>query len=172
MKTYTHTVLLTVGLLTLLFAHAHAQILQISQVVFGMDCAPCAYSLEKRLSHLEGVKKVTISLNTGQAILELSPENKLTIESIRRTVFESGFSPREALVKVQGRLQTQGNQWILITPQGEKFKLITTQPTTQQRLRELATYNQSVVLKGTIPDTGKEIPEQWTLKLDETAKPS
>jgi hypothetical protein len=47
---------------------------------------------------------VTVSLNRGTALVQLAPENKVTLEQIQRLVRKSGFTPKQARVRVEGRL--------------------------------------------------------------------
>lgn len=37
---------------------SNAQITKVDQEVFGMDCAPCAYGLERGLKKMDGIEKV------------------------------------------------------------------------------------------------------------------
>lgn len=84
---------LTVGV-----AAAHAELLKVEQVVFGMDCAPCAYGLETSLKKLPGVKTVSVSLNRGTATIELKPGNQVTVEDIKAVVRKNGFTPKETKI--------------------------------------------------------------------------
>ena len=56
-----------------------AQLVKVDQEVFGMDCAPCAYGLERGLKKMDGLERVKVSLNDGKAYLTLAPNNELTI---------------------------------------------------------------------------------------------
>ena len=43
------------------------QITKVDQEVYGMDCAPCAYGLERGLKKMDGLQEVRVSLNDGKA---------------------------------------------------------------------------------------------------------
>lgn len=97
-------------LLTLGVSKAPAGLIEVTQTIWGMDCAPCAYGMEKGLKKLEGVKRVKVSLNKGNAILELASDNKLALTDIRRVVRDGGFTPKAATVKVSGTLKSKGDE--------------------------------------------------------------
>ncbi len=63
--------------------------------VDGLSCAFCAYGLEKKLGELEGVEKVQINLKNGTAVLTVKDNNIITDETIKKTVENSGFTPKE-----------------------------------------------------------------------------
>lgn len=77
---------------------------QAKQTIFGMDCAPCAYGIEKGLGALDGVGSVTVSLNDGYAEVLFSKDTATSLAEIREVIRNNGFSPREASIRVSGRL--------------------------------------------------------------------
>lgn len=99
----------------------HAQLQEVRQTVFGMDCAPCAYALERRLGRFEGAKDVTVSLNEGQAVVLFQNENGVRLDALRATVRDAGFDPRETTLRVAGTLRQEEGRWVLVTPSGERF---------------------------------------------------
>jgi hypothetical protein len=56
------------------------------------------------MKELAGVENVEVSLNQGTVTLELKPGNKVAVEQVREIVRKNGFTPKEALVTVAGRL--------------------------------------------------------------------
>ena len=90
---------------------AMAQLIQVDQEVFGMDCAPCAYGLERGLKKMDGLEKIQVSLNKGKAYISLASENTLTLQQIQEEVKSNGFSARKAEVILQGELLLKGNAW-------------------------------------------------------------
>lgn len=103
---------------------SHAQLLEVKQTVFGMDCAPCAYGLEKRIQGMEGVQSATVSLNEGLLIADLKENNQLTLKKIREAVENSGFQPQEATITVAGKvIHSDSGGYILKTASGERFVL-------------------------------------------------
>lgn len=100
---------------------ASAQLLEVKQTVFGMDCAPCAYGLEKRLKKLAGVTKARVSLNEGLASTELAKQSRIKLGVIREAIRESGFSAEDAVIRAAGTLKQEGSRWIFELPGGEHF---------------------------------------------------
>ena len=83
---------------------SNAQIQKVDQEVFGMDCAPCAYGLERGLKKMEGLQNVRVSLNDGKAYLELLENNSLSLRQIQGEVKKNGFSAKNAEVVIKGKL--------------------------------------------------------------------
>jgi copper chaperone CopZ len=112
------------GLLSIAAIGASAKaegLLEVEQIVFGMDCTPCAYGVEKSLSRLPGVEKVTVSLNQGKASLILAPANR-----------DGGFTPKEAYVRAAGKIMLRDDQVELAIAPGSVLRLT---PSTQADLR-------------------------------------
>lgn len=102
---------------------AGAQLLEVKQTVFGMDCAPCAYGLEKRLRNIEGVQEVRVSLDEGLAATELARNGRVRLNTIREAIRESGFSAEDAVIRARGTLRQENGRWTLVLPSGEHFVL-------------------------------------------------
>ncbi|EIJ39383.1 cation transport ATPase [Galbibacter orientalis DSM 19592] len=83
---------------------SYAQLQKVDQEVFGMDCAPCAYGLERGLKKMDGLQNVRVSLNDGKAYLELSKNNSLSLKQIQEEVKKNGFSAKKAEVVIEGKL--------------------------------------------------------------------
>ena len=62
--------------------------------VDGLACPFCAYGLEKKLTHLEGVDSLEVRLDGGEVLLFLEPGAALTDEALERAVKDAGFSLR------------------------------------------------------------------------------
>lgn len=107
----------------ILAPRADAQLRQIDQTVFGMDCAPCAHAMEQSLGRLEGVENVSVSLNSGLAKLDLSPTNDVTYDKVRSIVSNGGFKADTATLTLTGTVRQEAGQWILRTPTGEAYVL-------------------------------------------------
>lgn len=73
--------------------------------VFGMDCAPCAYGIEKGLLALPGVEDVKVSLNDGYTEVTLAPDAKTSLADIRQVVLDNGFTPKAATVRLEGTVR-------------------------------------------------------------------
>lgn len=90
---------------------SYAQITKVDQEVFGMDCAPCAYGLERGLKKMDGIEKVRVSLNDGKAYLELTANNDLTLRQIQKEVKRNGFSAKKAEVILEGEVLKENNSF-------------------------------------------------------------
>ncbi len=151
MKKYILT--LVTGVFLLLPLTSQAQLLKVKQTVFGMDCAPCAYGLEKRIQQLDGVQSATVSLNNGLLIADLKENNQLTLKRIRDAVVESGFLPKKAIVTVAGKITRRDTgEYILKTDSGERFVLETEKNTVFNKTQEMNRY--TVTGKAEINNSG------------------
>lgn len=105
-----------------------AQLMEVRQTVFGMDCAPCAYAVERRMANLDGAAQVTLSLNAGFAQVRFDDLHGTTLEEIRRAIRDSGFGARDARVLVRGRIVQEEGVLVLRTPAGEGYRLRAAEP--------------------------------------------
>ncbi|MGH8677442.1 MAG: heavy-metal-associated domain-containing protein [Burkholderiales bacterium] len=104
-------------------AMATAALLEVEQSVFGMDCVPCAYGVEKSLKKLDGVTTVRVSLNAGMVTITLAADNQLSLDQIRQRILDNGFTPKEAIVRVFGTLDSGGSQLRLTTSANTSYLL-------------------------------------------------
>ncbi len=163
MKTYLSTLTFSLFMLAafLLPSTAHAQLREVEQTVFGMDCAPCAYALEQGMKAFEGVETVSVSLNEGLVALTLRPGNDVTLQEIREAIRESGFSAETATITVSGTLAREDGQWVLTSTSGTRYLL--EQPATKVSDVDSSAPEQ-VTVTGTVPE-GEEPAEGWTLQV-------
>jgi len=113
----------------LLSVSAHADGLQhVQQIIFGMDCAPCAYGIQQGLLKLPGVQHVTVSLNDGNASVDLAPVNKVTLAEIQSVIRHHGFTPKGATVTLSGHLVKHGKQYYLSVQGASDYLLQISQP--------------------------------------------
>lgn len=75
---------------------ALADLAEVKQTVYGMDCAPCAYSVQKNLEALAGVESAKVSLNTGVVDIKLKPGSGVTVAKIQQVIKDAGFTPKSA----------------------------------------------------------------------------
>jgi len=78
---------------------SNAQITKVDQEVFGMDCAPCAYGLERGLKKMDGIEKVQVSLNEGKAYLDLTANNNLSLKQIQEGMALMQYKPGKKLLR-------------------------------------------------------------------------
>ncbi len=105
-----------------LFSSANAQIKQVRIKVNGLACSFCAYGLEKKLKKVDGVGKVTISLNDGLATLNSKADQSIEFANLKALVKAAGFSATKIAVTVQGVVKkTDGFYVLAITHSEEKL---------------------------------------------------
>jgi len=136
---------------------SNAQITKVDQEVFGMDCAPCAYGLERGLKKMDGLEKVRVSLNDGKAYLELSENNSLSLKQIQEEVKKNGFSAKKAEVVIEGKLIKKNNNFQLHT-ETETYNL------SGDLVSELKPGNMK--LKGIVQDEeDDDLPSHWKINI-------
>lgn len=101
-------ILLFIGLL---LSQASAQLLKVDQVVYGMDCAPCAYGMERSFKRMDGVKQVEVGLQKGIAHLTLEDDNQTTLQAIQQKVKNGGFTANKAEVVLKGKMVKTARGW-------------------------------------------------------------
>ena len=116
--------LATLGATLVLPVGARAALLEVRQTVFGMDCAPCAYGLQRALRALPGARTAQVQLNDGIARVAFRPGSPATLEQIRTLVRNQGFSPRAAWVRAEGRLRRQGTDWSIELAPGARYRVV------------------------------------------------
>ncbi|MEX0361644.1 MAG: heavy-metal-associated domain-containing protein [Allomuricauda sp.] len=140
---------------------AKAQITKVDQEVFGMDCAPCAYGLERGLKKMDGFQKVRVSLNDGKAYLGLAEENELTLLSIQEKVKNNGFSAKKAEVTLMGYATKEDGQWFIET---DKERFVVSQDTATELIQKLTVGSTSLI--GTVQDKEDDnLSGQWAIIL-------
>jgi copper chaperone CopZ len=120
----------------------------VKQTIYGMDCAPCAYGVEKGLKGLSGVEQVTVSLNDGYAEVHLSDDGQATLAEIREIIRKNGFTPKDADVRVSGKVVQSNDGQFLLKTDVETFELNVNDQTI---LSHLAAADSSVIVSGSVP---------------------
>lgn len=90
-----------------------AGLVEVRQTIFGMDCAPCAFGVERGLKKLPGVKDVRVSLNEGMAFVTFQPDAGASVARLREIVRHNGFTPKAAVARIDGTLRREDGDWIL-----------------------------------------------------------
>lgn len=163
MKNYILTFMIGLFLIPL---QGQAQLLEVKQTVFGMDCAPCAYGLEKRIQRIEGVESASVSLNNGLLTANLEKENKLTLQRIRKAVEESGFQANEATITVTGSLtENESGNLVLKTEVGEWFIL---KAENKNTLDDLSKTTDLLTITGKAETSGESETELWIHSVDKS----
>ena len=79
----------------------------------GLVCTFCAYNLEKKLKRLEAVEDLKIFVNAGLAELTIKEGKSIDVDGIKKAVKDGGFTPREILITLKGKIEETDGQMIL-----------------------------------------------------------
>lgn len=153
-------------MLALLPFFSNAQLLEVEQTVFGMDCAPCAYGVERGLKKVEGIQAVKVSLNKGKAFITLQADNKVSLSEIQQKVKSNGFSAREAEVILQGELSKQENKVFIEAGQERYLISENSDNSALAKIREMEA-GSSVKVTGEVKDRQGEKDSAWNLVVQE-----
>ena len=83
---------------------ARAELMAVSQVAIGMECAECARTLRLAVKQLAGVDDASTSWNRRILAVRLTPGNSCSLQTIRALLRKNHFVPGEAEIIVAGRL--------------------------------------------------------------------
>lgn len=84
---------------------ASAEPARVQVKVDGLVCTFCAYNLEKKLKRVDAVEDLKILVNAGFAELEIKEGKSIDIDGIKKAVRDGGFTPREILITLKGRIE-------------------------------------------------------------------
>jgi copper ion binding protein len=97
-----HLLILALLSSILLFQTASARTVEVD--VYGMTCAFCVDSLERKFGKMESVSNVQVSLKTKKIRLE-TDDNHPSIETIEQTILDAGFTPTKITVLADEKYQ-------------------------------------------------------------------
>jgi len=83
-------VILTLFCSLVLIQTAFARTIEVD--VYGMTCAFCVYSLERKFGKMDSVSDVQVSLKEKKLRLE-TDEKHPSIDIIKQTIIDAGFTP-------------------------------------------------------------------------------
>lgn len=118
------------------------------------------------IKKVEGVVSVKVSLNQGRADVTLAPGNKVTVERLRSAVRDNGFTPKDARVKLRGRLvERAGRPALEVTGSGVVYALAAAEG---RSLAELVKdgLGKEVLVEGRVPESTDHVDEPATLEVD------
>ncbi|MBI4541363.1 MAG: heavy-metal-associated domain-containing protein [Gemmatimonadetes bacterium] len=116
---------------------------------------------------LEGVEAIEVSLNRGLAVIRFRPDNALTVDQVRQVIQQSGFTPKEAEVRIAGRLTEQQGRLILPVGDRDRGYVLRERPGFDGVLAKLraAALDREVVVEGLVPEPGDRGEGSWTLEV-------
>jgi copper chaperone CopZ len=112
-------------------------LVEVEQVIFGMDCAPCAYGIERSLKKLPGAENVHVSLNEGKASIRFRSGSDVTLLDIRNRILDGGFTPKDARIRAIGTVTVRGGEIRLSSGARATFILKADPSTDSSPLRDL-----------------------------------
>ncbi len=101
-----------------------AEILYSELRINGLVCPFCAFGIEKKLRHVEGVERVTVLLDEGVVQLEFAERNGVTFSDLRDAVSAAGFKLAGLKVEVRGRIEAGDDGKILVAAPDLRLRLV------------------------------------------------
>jgi copper chaperone CopZ len=117
----------------------------------------CAHAVRVAMQKVDGVTSVTVSLNEGTLTLTLAPTNRVTVARIREAIRANGFTPKDAEVRVVGRVVARGDTLLLVVPETSESFALEDAPGAAGRVGELQRghVGTQVIVSGTVPESAK-----------------
>lgn len=107
-------ILATVTLIMVMFIRlTSGEPARVQVKVDGLSCPFCAYNLEKQLKRVEGVEDLKLRIDTGMAEFKIKEGKSIDVDGIKKAVKDGGFTPREMLVTLNGRIEEASGRMIL-----------------------------------------------------------
>lgn len=97
----------------------------------------CAHAVRVAVKKIEGVESVDVSLNGGLAVIRLAPENRVSVDQLRDAIRRNGFTPRDAEVRVTGKVVERDGRLALAVPGQAVPFLISDHPDAKGKTAEL-----------------------------------
>ncbi len=121
----------------------------------GLVCTFCAYNLEKKLKRIEAVEDLKILVNAGLAEFKIKEGKSIDVDEIKKAVRDGGFTPREMLVTLKGKIEEFGGRMNLrigddrfILKYNELLKEIITSEKAQDKIDTVTGLVQEERIKG------------------------
>jgi hypothetical protein len=65
------------------------------------------------MQKVDGVDAVKVSLKDGLTVIDLRPDNRVTLAAIRQVIKNNGFVSKEANVRARGESSENGRQFVV-----------------------------------------------------------
>jgi copper chaperone CopZ len=112
------------------------------------------------IKKVSGVEDVKVSLNEGSAVIKLRDGNKVDVEQIRDIIRKNGFTPKDAEVKVAGKVVERNGKPALAVNGPDVVYLLEGNVAS---LKEMT--GKQIVLAGQVPETAdKNAPPKLVVK--------
>jgi hypothetical protein len=102
---------------------------------------------------VNGVEKVDVSLNKGNASIKFRPESTAKYGDVRSGIEKNGFVIRDAQITARGKLQkANGGLQFVISGSGETFNVTLAEAGNAELMRALESrIGQEVIVDATVP---------------------
>jgi len=113
------------------------------------------------------VDSVRVSLDSGLAVVRFTLNNPATVEQVRTEIFENGFSPKSAEVRLAGRIVERNGSVTLAVPGQDREYALVDEPggsAVIARLRETAA-GKLVEIDGFVPETARRAPRIGPIRV-------
>ena len=118
----------------------------------------CAHAVRVAVEKIPGVENVTVSLNEGMTVVRFARVNRATVSQVRRVIREKGFTPKDADVRVRGRIDLRGEELVLMIADAGNVIPVRAPPSLRDQLR--GWIGREVEIEGRIPqDEGGVTPD-------------
>jgi len=123
------------------------------------------------IGKLEGVESVRVSLEEGLAAVTLKRRNALDPDRIRKVANDGGFTPKQAEVRVRGRLVPEGETLALAVSGVELHYRLVEHAAAPGRLAALSEVvaGTPLVVSGVVPESDTASGSSRVLELREFA---
>jgi copper chaperone CopZ len=118
---------------------------------------------------IPGVEEVKVSLNEGMTEIRFARANGATISQVRRAIREKGFTPKEADVRVRGRVDLSGDTFLLVLPDSVDTFTLHASPAAREQLREAI--DREVEAQGRVPEESERVGAARILEVKSIKSP-
>ena len=107
---------------------------------------------------IDGVSDVKVSLKDGAVTLQFAPSNRVTMERIRESIRSNGFAPKEADVRIAGRIAVRGDSVLLLLQETNESYVLEDAPKSSGRRAEIRrnSAGTTIIVSGQVPASNKQ----------------
>ncbi len=116
------------------------------------------------MKKLDGVESADVSLNEGRVSVQFSSENGVTIDQLRRTIRDQGFSPRDAMLTLSAVIEMRDGALVAVVPGSGAAYTLTAEESIRSRLTSAT--GGTVIVRGRVEaDENDETPTSLAVTL-------
>jgi len=156
---------------------AQAQVTKMELSVRGLACPFCVHGIRKKVTAVDGVQQVVVSLEGGLVTITPEPGGPPSPKALRDAITESGFTAGDLTVTIIGSLSVSGTRsslrvqgsdqdYLLFRPPSEPHTPLTREA--RNHLAELSARGTLVTITGLLHDHD-ELPPGLSVSAVEPA---